>query len=86
MPILAVAIGGGLVKRGHRGWGIALVGLGLAIVFGLLVSGQARPLVGLIGVSGLFGGAIADEQGKRALGLASLTMGFLALVIAAFYV
>jgi hypothetical protein len=85
VPILAVAIGAGLFQRAYRGWGLALMGLGLAIAVGLLVSGRARPLLGLIGFAGLIGGPIVDEQGKRALGLAGIAVGLFALVIAVFY-
>lgn len=84
-PILAVAVGGGLIKRDRSSWGVALVALGIGAALVLLVLGHARPPVGLIATFGLLGGIVADERGNRPLGLAGIAVGFCALLIAGLY-
>jgi hypothetical protein len=85
IPIVATLFGGGLLKRDRVAAGIGLVAGGViaAVIFVLL--GNARPLVGLIALMGIVGGIVADERGKRPIGLAGFAVGFFALLIAYFY-
>jgi hypothetical protein len=84
-PILAVAVGGGLIKRDQQAWGAVLVVLGVGAAVALLVLGNTRPIVGLVAFAGLVGGFVADERGRRGVGLAGIGVGFFALLIAYFY-
>jgi hypothetical protein len=85
IPIVALLLGGGLLKRDRIAAGVGLLAGGAiaAVVFAVL--GNARPLVGLIAITGMVGGIIADERGKRPIGLAGFAVGFFALLIAYFY-
>jgi hypothetical protein len=85
IPVVAVLIGGGLIKRDQVTVGVALLGGGTiaAVIFAAL--GNARPLVGLVALMGIVGGIVADERGKRPLGLGGFAVGFFALLIAYFY-
>jgi len=85
LPVVAVLVGGGLLKRNQvaAGIGLAIAGVIAAVVFAAL--GNTRPLVGLVALLGIVGGIIADERGKRPIGLLGFSVGFLALLVAYFY-
>jgi hypothetical protein len=85
VPILAVAVGGGLIKRDQRPLGAALVGLGVLAVLVQLVLGHARPAVGMLAIFGMLGGLIADERGRSGIGLLGFSLGFIALLAAVVY-
>lgn len=85
LPVVAVPVGGAFLKRNRVavGIGLAIAGVIAAVIFAAL--GNARPLVGLVALLGIIGGIIADERGKRPIGLVGFSVGFLALLVAYFY-
>lgn len=84
-PVTAVMVGVGLMRRDRETAGAALAAAGVAAVTVLALLGTLRPAVGLIAVTGLVGGVIADEKDMRPLALAALAVGMFALIIARFY-
>jgi hypothetical protein len=87
-PILALCVGGGLVRRKHQTVGIALVASAVAAVVLLAIFGSWRPIVGMISIVGFLVGLEVDRPGKprrRALGLLGITVGMFALLIAVAY-
>jgi hypothetical protein len=83
--MFAVAIGVGLIKRNHRRIGTTLVVGAVAAVITMMISGNPRPLAGVVGATAFVGGIIADEHGKRGMGLAGVSIGFFALMFAYLY-
>lgn len=84
-PIVAVLVGFNLAQRDKRTIGVALVAAAVFAAVVLAVSGSPRPLLGLVFLAGFVGGIIVDAKGKRALGLAGIAVGMLALYISYFY-
>jgi hypothetical protein len=84
-PIIGFAVGVGLWRRERRRGGVGLMVASVVATLLLAGFGYMRPLVGLIAATGLVGGVIVDEEGRRVLALVSVTVGFFALMIAYFY-
>jgi hypothetical protein len=87
-PIVALCVGVGLARRGHRQLGLLIVAVGTVAAIALALAGSWRPLLGLIGIAGFLFGLEADLPGnpaRRALGMLGIAVGLFALLIAGLY-
>lgn len=87
-PAAAFCVGVGLARRKRLLIGLSLVATAAFAAIALAILGSARPLLGLIAIPCLLGGIEIDRPGvasRRALALASVSVGMFALLIGYFY-